>query len=110
MDSAKRWPISAADMKQVISKAASSDPNTSPNDPKAARVAPEYAVSAAAMLFMCSPGTKPAANPAHVPASAHTPTDARSPRSNTDGANQAEGMLPCATVTVRTGRSQVALF
>ncbi|OGS56960.1 MAG: hypothetical protein A3K60_00710 [Euryarchaeota archaeon RBG_19FT_COMBO_56_21] len=52
-------------------------------EPKNARAAEPYVVTAAAMLFMCRPGTSPARKPKAVPEKAETRTDARNDRSST---------------------------
>ena len=73
----------AAVMKHDMRDAVDPEPAIPPSRPNAARVAPEYAVIAAAMLFMCRPGTSPAQNPVNAPATEHTEIEARRTRSAT---------------------------
>src|SRR4030042_94307 len=73
-------------------------------EPETARAADPYAVTAAAMLFMCNAGTSPVRKPKAVPAAAETRTDASKDRSSTASDSMCAKLRARTTVRLSTLR------
>ena len=70
-------------MRQEMAMLASVVSRAEQSAPKNPMVAPAYAVMAAAMLFMCRPGTKPEEKPMTVPNADADKTERMSPSADT---------------------------